>query len=222
MEPVLFWRGTNLWETNKPSFYHWSIVQVRTFLVFWFLEGWICYYHCFLSCEWKSQPSGLWPFSMKGERSCKASFACRGCWYGWGMNNFKDSFKFWSVGLHKPSHAECSLHKLCSYAIREKFMGLENLMVTEVTAWSLVTSLILEWEEAGTCSAWRSGGSVLGCNCRLRAEQWLLYQQHLCLFAGLSAYFHASGGCNQFQKYQEYSFSPLVRSGVDAYFEEIA
>lgn len=44
----------------------------------------------------------------------------------------------------------------------------------------------------------------------------------VCLFAGLGAYFHGSGGCNQFQKYQEYSFSLLVRSGVDAYFEEIA
>lgn len=42
---------------------------------------------------------------------------------------------------------------------------------TEVTPWCLVTSLIPEWEEAGTCSAWRSGGSVLGYNCRLRAEQ---------------------------------------------------
>lgn len=113
----LFWRGTNLCERNKPSFYHWSIVQVRIFLVIWRLNLLLA---IVLSCEWKSQPSGLWYFSMKGERSFQASFVCRGDWYGWEMNSFKGSFKSWSVGLHKPSHAECSLHKLHAYAIRVK------------------------------------------------------------------------------------------------------
>ena len=90
--------------------------------------------------------------------------------------------------------------------------------VTERSAnCSVVISLIPSWREMGPCAAWRRWWvSVSSCvTAGSDPEEWLLFWQQLCsCFAGVAAYYYGSGGCNQFWKYQECSFSLWDQEGV--------